>query len=453
MKRRMMAFLLALILIVPLCAGAEGSEWTCPSCGQAGNAGNFCSNCGTPRPAADWTCPGCGRAGNTGNFCSNCGTPRPDASGAAPAAAPEAASPVAVNLRLEQIQGETDRVRVNPDRVEAAGYIVNKQIPDRWVPEHVNDLDLSTCWQFSTKKNKLKKTWIRLDLDGGETVDEVWFRNGFCYVNTEGFDQYALNSRLKEVKIEFLYAGESKFRDEVPLTLADERDSWQKFSVGRHENVAQVRLTVNSIYKGSEWPTDVCLAEFMLVQQAPAASATPARKVTASAVYESRPEITGVTLKMALATRSGPGTEYIDSHTFFIDDWEGQRVRVLKKHWDGSLWWGQVDFQNHKKAWYRVWTGIEKRLNVDPDKIREEKYIAECDIMPTSDTRFGPGGKYAEAGVTIPTYAVGVIYARENGYVDVEYWFENEGSVDPHRIWIPESAVFNLYTGDHSGEN
>ncbi len=49
--------------------------WTC-SCGTT-NGGKFCSNCGSPKPAAaaGWTCS-CGAA-NTGNFCSNCGAAKP----------------------------------------------------------------------------------------------------------------------------------------------------------------------------------------------------------------------------------------------------------------------------------------------------------------------------------------------------------------------------------------
>lgn len=55
-------------------AGAPAAGgWTC-SCGQV-NTGKFCSNCGSPAPAADWTCS-CGQV-NTGKFCSNCGSPRP----------------------------------------------------------------------------------------------------------------------------------------------------------------------------------------------------------------------------------------------------------------------------------------------------------------------------------------------------------------------------------------
>ncbi len=54
-------------------ARAQTGAWTC-SCGTT-NTGKFCSECGSPRPAAGpWTCS-CG-AVNTGKFCSECGKPR-----------------------------------------------------------------------------------------------------------------------------------------------------------------------------------------------------------------------------------------------------------------------------------------------------------------------------------------------------------------------------------------
>ena len=57
----------------PQMAAPSADAWTC-SCGATAT-GNFCSNCGSPRPAANWTCS-CGTV-NVGNFCSNCGSKRP----------------------------------------------------------------------------------------------------------------------------------------------------------------------------------------------------------------------------------------------------------------------------------------------------------------------------------------------------------------------------------------
>ena len=61
-------------MAAPAAAKPAGS-WIC-SCGAAAT-GNFCTECGSPKPAADgWTCS-CGTV-NKGKFCSNCGTKKPE---------------------------------------------------------------------------------------------------------------------------------------------------------------------------------------------------------------------------------------------------------------------------------------------------------------------------------------------------------------------------------------
>ncbi len=57
----------------PGTGAVQPATWTC-SCGNV-NTGKFCSECGSPRPAAAWTCS-CGTV-NKGKFCSECGQPRP----------------------------------------------------------------------------------------------------------------------------------------------------------------------------------------------------------------------------------------------------------------------------------------------------------------------------------------------------------------------------------------
>ena len=444
--RKMIAIVLAVMLLLPLYSLAGGSEWTCPNCGQTGNTGNFCSNCATARPSAEWTCPNCGQTGNTGNFCSNCATAKPDAG-------TNTAVPVQVNDHLEQIPGEAEKVKVITNRVNVSSYIVNKKNPGLWVPENAIDGNETTCWQFSAKKGLNGKAWLELIFDTPQSLDEVWFKNGFWAVNDKGKDQYEINARLKDINISFFYEGGTGYQDPVKAKLKDEsRNGWQRISVGHREHVKQIRIAVYSTYKGSAFPKDVCLSEVMAVLNAPAESARPAQGEQAAVVYDSDPKITGCNLLMKLATRSGPGTEYAEPGTFFGNNWQSQTVKVYKKSFDGSIWWVQVDFRNGSKSSYRVWTGL-KRVDVDLNKVKEEKRICDCDIYPTSDTWFGPGGKYAKANITISRYACGTIYGRENGYVDVKYWYEDDYSDGDHRVWLPESAVYNLYYGDYSGEN
>ena len=447
MNKRRIAWILVLMMLLPLFALAD-SEWTCPNCGQAGNTGKFCINCASKKPSGEWTCPNCGQTGNTGNYCGNCATPREGGA----AAVPDSWTPV-VDSTLEQIPGETDRVKVIPTGTGASSFISNKQNPSLWSPTNATDGNETTCWQFSAKKGLKGKSWLQLEYYNGATVDEIWFKNGFWAVNDKGKDQYPINARLKGVKVEFLYAGESKFRDPVELTLRDEsRTGWQQFSVGHHENVVQVRVAVVSVYKGSSFPNDVCLSEVMMVRYAAAETAMAPQGSTAAVVYESRPDITGVGLLDKIATRSGPGTRFEDTKTFFPDTWRNETVLVLKKSFANGVWWVQIDFRNGTKGHYRVWTGV-KRVDVDLNKVKEDKWTYECDIMPTNDVRLGPGGDYAKSSRPITRYAVGNIYAQENGYVDVEYWYEDDGfDGSTQRVWVPADCVYNLWNGDHSGE-
>ena len=454
MKRRLIVLILAIMMILPLCANAEDGaiQWICPNCGQSGNTGNFCSNCATARPSSDWTCPNCGQEGNTGNFCSNCATARPGSAAQTGQAAGVTAGSVQVNANLEQIPGYTDRVKVVPAQAAASSFIANKKNPSLWVPDNAIDGNETTCWQFSAKKGLKGKSWLDIALCAPETVDEVWFKNGFWAVNDKGKDQYVINARLREVSISFSDDGGATYQSPVNASLKDEsRNGWQQIAVGHQENVTNVRVAVISVYKGSAFPNDVCLSEVMAVQAAPAESARPAQGEQAAVIYDSDPSVTGCNLLMKLATRSGPGTQYAEPGTFFGNNWQSQTVKVLRKSFDGSIWWVQVDFRNGNKNSYRVWTGV-KRVDEDLNKVKEDQRICDCDIYPTSDTWFGPGGNYAKANISITRSACGTIRGRENGYVDVEYWYEDDGFDGSHRIWLPESAVYNLYYGDYSGE-
>ena len=417
-----------MMLLLFSSACADAGSWVCSSCGQSGNTGNFCPNCGAPAPSDEWTCAVCGHSGNTGNFCINCGSQK----NAVPSNTGN------VNQHLEQIPGESDNVKVCLQNVEASSYIENVDEPLRWIPENAVDNNESTCWQFSAKFGGLNgKTWLRLNAEAAQAVDEIWFKNGFWGYSDKGTDQFPINSRLKKIRISFLYQGESVFRDEFEHTLKDEnRQGWQKVSTGHRENVVSVRISAWTMYKGSRFPNDVCLSEVILVQHASASKAKAPSAAGQARVYESRPDVSGCGLLMKLATRSGPGTEYDEPGTFFGNNWKNVNVRVLGKSWDGSIWWVLVDFDNGGKASYRVWTGL-KRVDVDPNKLKEIYPKGQGTVNSTSETYRGPGGRYAKAKVTINGWKDVLAYGKENGYVEVEF---TQGK-KTYRLWVPEKET------------
>ncbi len=441
MKHSVLKLLLIGILLTGLlltAAAAADGIWVCPNCGQEGNTGRFCSNCGQAGPTSTtWTCTNCGQEGNTGTFCTNCGQKKAETS-------------YQVNDHLEQIPGEQNRVRVRVGSVDATSYIKNKSEPTRWLPANVNDNDETTCWQFSKKKkNTLKNTWIQLDPVAAETVDAVWFKNGFWGYNTKGDDLYVINARPKTVLVEFLYAGAGAYTDGVELTLWDDasRSGWQSFDVGHRQNVTSVRIWIRSAYEGTKYPNDVCLSEVMLVQNAPAYLAREASQAGSGRIYESTASSpVAANLKMELSTRSGPGTEYEGTKNYFKSTWKTTTVQVTGKYWDGSIWWVEVDF-DYGNARYRVWTGL-KRVDVNLDYVKEILPKGEGTVSSTN-VRRGPGGNYASAPNTPGSWVDVVAYRRETGYVDIEYYGDN-GTV--YRGWVPSEDAWGISWGtDHSG--
>lgn len=442
MKKRISLILVLLMLLCAFGAPAESQAdpWFCPSCGQRSNTGNFCSNCGAARPRTDWDCPSCGQEGNTGNFCTNCGAARPDAQD------PQTDQQT-VNEHLEQIPGETDKVKVLLKDAEASSFIVNKKNPDLWIPANAVDNNETTCWQFSAKKGLDGKSWLTLTLAAPEAVDEIWFKNGFQAYNEKGIGQYDINARPKDVRVEFLFSAQIGFSMATEFRLKDEAyNGWQMIPLDHLENVEAVRISILTVYKGSQFPNDVCLSDVMLVQHAPADIALPPQEFTETVVYTSNPAVTGASLLMKLATRSGPGTQYDEPGTFFGKTWKETTVKVLGKSYDGSVWWVLVDFSNSGKASYRVWTGL-KRVDVDLSKVKEINPIGQGTVDATSKTYRGPGGAYAKAKVTITDWVDVLAYSRENGYVEVE--FEQNGKW--YRVWVPEKVAHIDWGTDNSG--
>ncbi len=426
--------LAAVIALGTTCAAADSGTWDCPGCGQTGNTGNFCSNCGTGKPAGDWTCASCGQTGNTGNFCTNCGASKPAES-----------SQTAVNEWLEQIPGEKNKVKIRLASVDASDYISPSKEPNKWLPSLAVDGNETTCWQVSSKDGfKNNRIWLRLNTGTEQTVDAIWFKNGFWGRSTQGKDQNVINSKPRDITVEFLYSGESGFRDAVNLQLKDEAfTDWQRYdNIGHHEHVMAVKITIQSSYAGTKYKNDVCLSEVMLVRNAPAATAKEPAPQQAPVVYGGNTSVSGCKLLMKLATRTGPGTEYEEHHTYFINNWQDQTVKVLRKGWDNrnKIWWVQVEF-TYKGTVYRLWTG-KKRVDVDLEKVKESKKSGLVHVDAT-EAYAGPGTKYAKLGDVLFFEDEVEYYGRENGYVEIDYYDVNREV--QRRVWVPEKAVSNWH--------
>lgn len=198
----------------------------------------------------------------------------------------------------------------------------------------VLDGNPETCWQFSTKKIKLGDAALEITLQQGGTVDELWIKNGF-WKYTDGLDQYTRNCRPKKIGVSFRYEGESGYRDEIQLTLKDdkERRDWQIVPLGRHEQVAAVRIRVISIYSGTKYKTDVAISEVKFVEREGGAAASAPAPQAPAAAYQTLKrgnkgdEVLAMKMRMQELGYFTPGAQLSNSY----NDTCVERVKQFQK--------------------------------------------------------------------------------------------------------------------------
>ena len=247
-------------------------------------------------------------------------------------------------MMLGSAAGETIPV-IN---TEASSWIVNRTDPTRFEPYRMIDGDETTSFQFSTETTPLGRAYLFFDFAQGEDIDTLLIKNGF-WRYTDGLDQYVRNSRIRQMKIDFRYAGEDGYRDPKIAVLPDDRErrDWTAVDLGLRRNVDSVRIMVQSIYVGTAFPTDVCVSEIQFVNGA----ATP----------DAGKELWGLAIDK-LATRTGPSTLYEGGGTYSV---RGQYIRVLSRAFDSrnGIWWVKCEIPYGSEI--RVlWTGY-KRFDAD----------------------------------------------------------------------------------------
>lgn len=144
-----------------------------------------------------------------------------------------------------------------------------------------------------------------------------------------------------------------------------------------------------------------------------------------------------VTLKERIATRSGPGTQYVETASYFT---AGTRVLARSKVWDNTneIWWVQVEFE-YQGDKVRVYTG-SWRLNIDLQYVAEEVPLDYGTLTTYADCFFGPwySGFHPwpdtlEAGTGVTIYEV------EDGFAHIECW--NAWRNQLYRCWVPLSTI------------
>ena len=169
-------------------------------------------------------------------------------------------------LSLHPIPDSPGCLQAAVTHVNATSYIIGKD-PTAYAPQRMIDGDETTAFQFSTKKTKLGKEYLYFEFETPVALDELWIKNGFWEV-TNSYNQYTRNSRPKKITVDFLYSDAVTYSGSQSFTLKDDKSlqDWQRISLGRRNDVAGVRIRIDSIYQGTRYKNDVCISELMFVQ-------------------------------------------------------------------------------------------------------------------------------------------------------------------------------------------
>lgn len=145
-----------------------------------------------------------------------------------------------------------------------------------------------------------------------------------------------------------------------------------------------------------------------------------------------------VPLKMRLATRTGPSTNYTELGSYFQ---EGDYVTAISRAYDdrNGIWWVQVEY-SYRGEMYRAYTG-HKRVSVNLYDLPQDSsygyYSTYQALLPLT----GPGSRFAAVSATLPAGASGEVFGYENGYVQLEYY--DTARSQYCRVWLPADQVYD----------
>ena len=305
------------------------------------------------------------------------------------------------------------------------------------------------------------------------TIKDLWIRN--AYENTdELYLEYARPYRIDVVvwigneevpRGPYVFTRMSDVWDSTLLN-AECIDGYRCLSLPqKFENVTQVDLYIKGWHKGEDayrtkyilhisdlaflpdslsnlygpWIFNSSYSGGNYTTPAPTLvpTAVPTLVPTAQPIVTTAP-FTGLQVftKDRLSTRSGPGTTYTETGSYFQS---GTWVRAITSAYDraNGIWWVQVELSYNGEL-RRVYTGV-KRLQMAADQVPiEETEEGSAVVTRSVYPYWGPGYGYTMYGEKIPAGTAGTVWQRENLYAQFEY---RDGSGQLRRVWIPENAL------------
>ena len=332
-----------------------------------------------------------------------------------------------------------------------------------------------TCWNNESLDDEPEISFYF----SGATIKDLWIRN--AYDNTdELYNQYARPFRIdvtvwignaEEPLGPYVYTRIPDVWDSTALNT-ESYDGYRCLSLPqRFENVTRVDLWIKGWHKGDDaFKTKYMLhiSDLAFLPDTitrlygtwifdPANSSsynynnnyywTPTPTLVPTAVPTIQPYTTPVSFtglqiltKERLATRSGPGTNYTGSGSYFQ---AGTWVKALSAAYDSEngIWWIQVELTYNGEL-RRVYTGVQ-RLQMMPDQVPIEEEQGGAVVTRSVYGYWGPGYGYSMYGDRIPAGTTGTVWQREGSYAQFEYYDEGEQAY--RRVWVPENALEEVF--------
>ena len=169
----------------------------------------------------------------------------------------EAEATVAARKQQQEQQAQQElenEIKANPfttDYTQASSVLPHDQYENylHYDPELVADGDFATAWCENASGTGTGE-WVSINCNSEKWTHGVRIVNGYPRRD----DIYYRNCRCKEVRID-LSDGYS-----TQVTLDDLYNGWQAVDFGDYHKTSYIRLTIVSVYQGSEWE-DTLVAE------------------------------------------------------------------------------------------------------------------------------------------------------------------------------------------------
>lgn len=139
-----------------------------------------------------------------------------------------------------------------------------------------------------------------------------------------------------------------------------------------------------------------------------------------------------------IATRSGPGLEFDEIHTYNLP--KGTMVRILRSQTTNGTPWVEIEFVNDYRR-YRVWTGLKR---VDHGSLSglpgDYRPMGTGRLHRATSGWYGPGEHYEIIYSEVPNGTYVEIMGVERGWYLIQY--RDKYTTDNIlRTWVPGDAV------------